>query len=87
MNSCFSIPFLGLLLDVFLVILYFIIVKLVEMEQKDGRVVLAAPTAKPEASWLCVVFITYALWDILADVLSEGSCLTCTHGYIESTRA
>ncbi len=80
-NSCFSIPFLGLLLDVFLVILYFIIVKLVEIEQKDGRVILTAPTARPEASWLCVVFMTYALWDILADVLSEG-CLPRMHSWL-----
>ena len=68
----FSVPFLGLLLDVLLVILYFIIVRNVEIEQKDGSPSLAATTAVPESSWLCVVFGVYAFWDLVADVFSAG---------------
>lgn len=68
----FSIPFIGLLVDVLLVILYFVIVRNVEIEQKGGETVLAQATAQPESLWLCVVFGVYACWDLVADVFSVG---------------
>lgn len=68
----FSTPFIGLLVDVLLVVLYFIIVRNVEIEQKGGETSLAAATAVPESFWLCVVFMIYAFWDLVADVLSPG---------------
>jgi len=68
----FSVPFIGLLVDVFLVILYFIIVRNVEIEQQGGQTVLAPATARPESFWLCVVFGVYAFWDLVADVFSMG---------------
>jgi len=68
----FSLSFCGLLLDVLLVILYFIIVRNVEIEQKGGESTLGPATAAPEALWLCVVFGVYAFWDLLADVFSPG---------------
>src|SRR5262245_7337005 len=52
----FSIPFVGLLLDIFLVILYFIVVRNVEIEQVGVETKLTPATAAPEALWLCVVF-------------------------------
>lgn len=66
----FSVPFIGLLVDVLLVILYFIIVRNVEIEQGGGQPVLAPPTAQPESRWLYVVFGVYAFWDLVEDVFS-----------------
>lgn len=71
-NYIFSMPFVGLLMDVLLVILYFIVVQTTEVEQKDGATLPATPTAVPEAYWLMVVFGTYAAWDVLTDVFSEN---------------
>lgn len=70
--SIFSVRFVGLLTDVLLVILYFILVKSVELEQVAGNTKVSAPTAAPEAFWLIVIFATYATWDLIADVLSAG---------------
>lgn len=66
----FSLPFLGLLLDVLLVIIYFIIVRNVELEQKAGNPILTPGTAVPESFWLCIVFGVYAFWDLVTDVIS-----------------
>jgi hypothetical protein len=68
----FSVPFIGLLVDVLLVILYFIIVRNVEIAQKGNEISLAPATAAPESFWLCVVFGVYAFWDFVADVCSAG---------------
>src|SRR5882672_6868901 len=61
----FSLAFLGLLVDVVLVIVYFIIVRHVEIEQIGGIPILTAPTAVPEALGLCVVFGIYFFWDLV----------------------
>ena len=66
----FSLPFVGLLLDVFLVIVYFVVVRSVEIDEKDGTRVLTTPSAVPEAQWIVVVFGIYVLWDLVTDVLS-----------------
>ncbi len=67
-----SIAFVGLLIDVLLVILYFILVRNVEIEQRGGNPSLTAATAAPESFWLFVVFVVYAIWDLVADVFSPG---------------
>src|SRR5437773_2263437 len=67
----FSRWFVGLLLDVFLVILYFITVAGVEIQEMNGEPVLGQASAEPEAFWLMIVFGVFAVWDLLADVLSK----------------
>ena len=69
----FSLRFLALLSDVLLVVVYFIIVRSVEIEQKGGETTLAVVSARPESIGLCVVFGVYALWDLATDVFSPGS--------------
>ena len=66
-----SLPFLGLLLDVLLVVLYFIVIRTVEIEQKAGATTLAVPSAIPESLWVLIVFAVYAVWDLIADVFSK----------------
>jgi len=73
-RSLFSVRFVGLLIDVLLVILYFILVRSVEIEQKSGATVHTSASALPESFWLMAVFVVYALWDLIADVFSAG-CL------------
>ena len=74
-ESIFSRRAIGLLLDVLLVILYFILVRSVELQQKDGNTFLTPASARPEAVWLAWVFCIYIVWDLLADVFSPN-CLT-----------
>lgn len=74
-QSIFSRRAIGLLLDVLLVILYFILVRSVELQQKNGDTLLTPASAVPEAKWLAVVFAIYIAWDLLADVFSPN-CLT-----------
>ena len=72
-HHIFSLPFVGLMLDVLLVVFYFILVRSVELKQMNDRTILATPSASPESLWLASIFVVYALWDILADVLVSGS--------------
>ena len=71
-QSIFSIAFLGLLLDVALVILYFIVVRRVEIVDKGSGFQLAKPSAEPEAKWIATIFVVYAVWDLVTDLLSPG---------------
>ncbi len=61
-EDVFSWPFVVLLLDVFLVICYFIVVKGAEMPNSTGDV---TPSAENEAFWVLIVFVGYLLWDFL----------------------
>jgi hypothetical protein len=71
----FSWTAIGLLMDVILVIVYFILVRRVELTvDQNGKTQLGTASAEPEALWLCVVFGIYAFWDLVADVFSQG-CL------------
>jgi hypothetical protein len=72
MRHLFSLPFLAMIIDVCLVILYFIIVRTVEIEQSGGVTRLASPSASPESFWLLCVFIVYAGWDVVTDILAPG---------------
>jgi hypothetical protein len=71
-TSVFSMPFIGLLMDVVLVVLYFIVVQKVEVDLSATPPLLKAASVLPEAMGLMWVFGTYALWDLIADVLSEN---------------
>ena len=67
----FSLRFLALLSDVFLVVVYFIMARSVEIEINDG-ITLGAPSARPESIGLFIVFLIYTVWDLSTDVLSPG---------------
>lgn len=69
----FSVPFLGLLLDVGLVIVYFILIQEVDIRESASDGTFISPSAYPEALWLLVVFLVYLIWDIVTDVWSPGS--------------
>jgi len=71
-ESVFGLPYVGLLLDVFLVILYFILVQAVEVKQSDPPE-LTTPSARPEAKWLLVIFFVYVIWDLITDVVPHGA--------------
>jgi hypothetical protein len=75
-ENLLSLRFFALLVDVALVIVYFILVRSVELQQKNGATVLDTPSARPEALWVAVIFAMYIIWDVMADVLSPGSIPT-----------
>jgi hypothetical protein len=72
-ESIFSLRFGILLVDLLLVILYFILVKRVEIGQEVGTPVLRPPTGTHEAYWLSVIFLVYLFWDVVTDVFSVKS--------------
>lgn len=72
-ESLFSLRFIALLVDVALVIVYFILVRSVELQQKNGATLLDTPSVRPESLWITVIFAMYIAWDVMADVLSPGS--------------
>jgi hypothetical protein len=61
-SRVFSWAFLVLLLDVGLVVLYFIIANGIEMPDNTGIIV---PSARNETKWIMWVFFGYLLWDLL----------------------
>lgn len=69
----FTWPFVGLLVDVLIVILYFMLARNVDaIKQGQGPATLI-PSARPESVLLCVIFAVYALWDFIADMLQKGT--------------
>lgn len=64
----FSAPFIVLLIDVGLVIAYFIIVKGAEID-KTSSISLATPSAANESFWIMVVFVGYCTWDFMVNVV------------------
>lgn len=65
-TSVFGREFLVLLLDVFLVVVYFILVKSVDIT--EGEPLQLHASAKPEALWIAVIFGTYLIWDFMTKV-------------------
>lgn len=66
-RSVFHLGFLVLLLDVFLVVVYFILAKTVDISGERG--VKLNASAKPEAVWILVIFGTYLVWDVITKVV------------------
>jgi hypothetical protein len=66
-QSVFQWAFLVLLLDVFLVVIYFILAKTVDITE-TGTVTLNA-SARPEAFWILVIFGAYFVWDIVTKIV------------------
>jgi hypothetical protein len=55
--------FLVLLVDVFLVVVYFILVKSVDV--KEGEPLRLTASAQPETRWILVIFAAYIFWDLV----------------------
>jgi hypothetical protein len=72
LTGVFQRSFVGLLLDVILVVLYFIIVQRAEINTITGQIAVEPTSARPEAAGLLWVFAVYIGWDLLTDVLSHG---------------
>lgn len=77
LQTVFSIKFLIMMMEVFLVILYFAIAKSIEADfsayQKNPSIntFVVDPSAKPEASQIRWVFFIFLLWDVLVDVVQS----------------
>ncbi|QDU08774.1 hypothetical protein [Gimesia aquarii] len=67
-ENIFSIDCLELLIDFFLVVCYFIIVRSVESISLFGNF---EPSAKPEVFWTTVILITYFFWDLLTKLIKN----------------
>ena len=71
LDSVFSWSFVVLLLDVLLVVFYFILVRGVEVSHNgDGTVTQAS--AYHEAFWVVCIFVGYLVWDIVTKLLMKG---------------
>lgn len=68
--SIFSIQFIILLVDISLVIFYFIIVRGAEMSNyaENGATKNLEPNIQNETFWSMIIFMGYFLWDILTKV-------------------
>jgi hypothetical protein len=62
-KNVFNKDFVELLLDLWLVILYFFIVKGAELPVETNGVRTITPSAANEVFWIMIVFGTYLLWD------------------------
>jgi hypothetical protein len=69
-SGVFQSEFLVLLVDVALVIVYFILVKAVDITGE--RTIRLNASAAPEAFWVCVMFGVYLFWDVLTKVAVYG---------------
>ena len=68
-RNVFTFDFVELLLDLWLVVLYFFIVKGVELPIEDANKQLAiAPSVSNESWWIFVMFVTYFVWDFISKI-------------------
>jgi hypothetical protein len=68
----FSWEFVVLLLDVLLVIAYFIIVKGVDIQRPSDARVVIEPSAGNETLWVMIVFAGYSTWDFLTKAIMSA---------------
>lgn len=66
-QGVFQMGFLVLLIDVFLVVVYFILAKTVDIAGEGSPKLNAS--AHPEAVWILVIFATYFVWDIVTKIV------------------
>jgi hypothetical protein len=72
-QSVFVRAYVSLLLDVILVIIYYIVVQSVGLDQGDPPRLSEAPSALPGARWILVIFVIYVIWDLITDICSHGA--------------
>jgi len=74
-QNLYGLPFLVLIIEVILVVLYFILINSVEINygnfQSTAKLsdAIQYPSAAPEATVLFLIFGVYVLWDIFFDVI------------------
>jgi hypothetical protein len=66
-RNVFQFSFVVLLLDVFLVVVYFILAKTVDIAG-EGTIKLNA-SARPETFWILVIFGAYFVWDVITKIV------------------
>jgi hypothetical protein len=66
-RNVFQFSFVVLLLDVFLVVVYFILAKTVDIAG-EGTTKLNA-SARPETFWILVIFGAYFVWDVITKIV------------------
>jgi hypothetical protein len=73
LDSVFSVPFITLLLDISLVISYFIIVRGAEIINypKTGEENVVAPDIHNETFWTVIIFTIYLLWDLVTKLFES----------------
>lgn len=69
-KSIVSISFIILLLDLVLVIIYFIVIHSVETYNDERKVAMPAE-AMTETRWSIIIFLIYVIWDILTKLIDE----------------
>ncbi len=62
----FDCLFFVLILDVLLVVIYFVIVRAVEIDRITNTI--SEPSASQEARWIMFMFVVYLVWDVVHDV-------------------
>ncbi len=73
-HSVFSWPFLVLLIDVALVVFYFVLVREAEVPEDANKDV--HPSARPESLILMEIFFFYLLWDVLTKAIIVDDTVT-----------
>lgn len=74
-SRIFSVEFLLLLIELLLVVSYFVLARSVELVsplspgQQSLSAAISSPSATTEAFWLFLIFIGYCIWDFFADAL------------------
>ncbi len=69
-SKVFEAEFLVLLIDVTLVICYFVLVRSVEFDKPEGATkTIWSVSAAPEAKWILYIFVIYFLWDVVTKVM------------------
>lgn len=71
LEHVFSLAFVVLMLDVALVVFYFIIARGVEVPtpSKTGGL-LVTPSAEQETFWVMMIFVVYVIWDFVTKALA-----------------
>ena len=68
-TSIFSLPFLILLIDISLVIIYYLIANGNEKYLVDQKV-FETPSVDSEILWVFLIFILYVFWDVITKIIS-----------------
>lgn len=85
--SIFSIQYVILLVDIFLVICYFIIVRGAELSNyaEQGVTKTLKPNIEIETFWCMIIFMVYFFWDILTKI-PELKYIKNNDGYKKETK-
>jgi hypothetical protein len=67
-EDVFSFDFVELLIDLWLVVLYFLLVMGTELPQGAGDKSKITPDALNESKWIFVIFVSYFVWDVISKI-------------------